>query len=71
MRNIVENYIMTFTGGICLIVFGVYNLRKIINNKEEKSSYIKVSAIFNGIFGSIGFIFCGLGIIYCKMTGKF
>lgn len=65
-----DYFVFTYPGALFLILFGVYFIRRVLNNKSEEYDYIRISAIWQGIAGSIGLILAGVLIIYFKLKGK-
>lgn len=53
-----------------MILFGIWFIRRINNNKSEEYDYIRISAVWQGMAGSIMLIIAGLLIIYFKIKGK-
>jgi hypothetical protein len=70
MNYFFDNFIYTYPGGIFMILFGIWFIRRINNNKSEEYDYIRISAIWQGIGGSIMLIIAGILIIYFKIMGK-
>lgn len=71
MRFLFEHIILTYPGGTFLILYGFYNLKKTLNQQRKHYSYIKVSAVVNGIIFSTGCVVFGFLIIFYIITNKF
>ena len=70
MDYIFDYFVFTYPGAFFMILFGIWFIRRINNNKSEEYDYIRISAVWQGMAGSIMLIIAGLLIIYFKIKGK-
>jgi hypothetical protein len=70
MDLLFDYFIFTYPGALFLILFGIYYYRRVLNDKREEYDYIRISAIWQGIGGSIMLIIAGILIFYFKIKGE-
>jgi len=71
MKFLFDSIILTYPGAIFIFFFGLYNLKKTLNDQDEKYSYIRASSILNGVIFSIGCIVFGILVFLLKIMNKF